>query len=651
MIISYKLLQAYFDEKLPKPEALAEALTFHAFEIEGMEQKGKDTAIDVKILPNRAHDCLSHRGVAKEVSSILEIPLRKVSSAKFPKAQKGVPVVSVAIRDARALRYTGIVIEGITVKESPKWLADVMSTLGQRSINNVVDATNYVMFQLGQPLHAFDYAKLSGGKIIVRPGKEGETLTTLDGKEVALSPSMMVIADAQTPLVIAGIKGGVTAEIDNTTTAIFLEAANFDASTIRLTSQRINIKTDASKRYESSLTPEITAEALVTVTQLICDIAGTPETRVGSPVDVYPKKAKTESVSITETQVNRILGTTFSAREIELVWKRLRFAVTKKKHGSETEWKITIPHERLDLRIKEDLAEEVGRMMGYHKLTPTFPRETISAPEINAEWRVRDIMREVLLGYGFSEVYTYAFLGAGEIEVANPLAGDKKYLRNNLMNGLKLAVIENLKYETDVRIFEFGHIFGKEKGAVREESSFALLMGFQKRKEADMKKDFFMMKGALEEIFTALGVTGVRFEEAGGELVASVFVHDTLLGEMSVAGLEIDMTKLVDLVNERVVFVSPSRYPSIIRDVSLFVSSQTRAGDVDAVIRQNAGTLTRTVSLIDVFEQPEQQRKSFAFRMTLQSDDRTLSDEEANAVYDRVVDALRVANGDWVLRV
>lgn len=650
MIISYNLLQTYFSKKLPKPDALAEALTFHAFEIEGIEKKNNDSAIDVKVLPNRAHDCLSHHGIAREVSAILNIPLEKLPKAKYPKADKKAKKVSIEVKDPRAVRYQALVIENVKVGPSPMWLRAHLENLGQRSVSNVVDATNYVMFLLGQPLHAFDYDKLKNAKIIVRPAKAGEKMTTLDGKDVVLDPDVMVIADASGVLGIAGVKGGTSAEIDEKTTSIVLEAANFEAESIRRTSQRLGIKTDASKRFESGITPSLTEDALIMVSHLILDVAKTEESCVGTPLDKYPKKQKKVNVSVTLHDICHILGAEFSEREIEGVWKRLSLPFAKKGKGKEAAYSVTIPDARLDLRLREDLVEEVGRLAGYHKLVPKMPIETITLPSLNKEWYARDVVREVMLSAGFSDVYTYGFNNIGEIEVANPIAADKKFLRNNLMGGLKVAALENLKYENEVRIFEFGHVFGKTDGKIREESSFAAIVGFQKRKEVQMKGDFYALKGVLETVFTTLGIKGTRYEEAGGELIASVYAGNDLLGTMSLNGFELDFTKMVTLSDAEVAYAVPSRFPSIIRDVSLFVPMSTKAGDVQAIIEGAMGELVRSLSLIDVFEKPEEQKKSLAFRMVLQSFEKTLSDDEANAVGANVIAALESANSAWQVR-
>ena len=649
MIISYKLLQTYFDKKLPRPEAIADALTFHAFEIEEIKRKDGDTAIDVKVLPNRAHDCLSHRGLAREISAIMDIPLRKEVVLKLPKAHKDAPRLSVTLNDKRVLRYSSLVIEGISVLPSPKWLRDALLSLGQRSINNVVDATNYVMFMSGQPLHAFDLAKIDGGEIVVRSSKKGEELTTLDGKEVLCDDGMLVVADKKGILGIAGIKGGTKAEVDSRTTAIALEAANFDASTIRMAAQRLNIRTDASKRFESGITPFLTSGALLSAGLLILEIAGKKDVRVGSMIDVFPKKPKQRMVTITLRDINRILGTALSDKDVVRVWKKLTLPYVRKESATEAVYAITVPHERLDITIKEDLAEEVGRMIGYDTLTPRLPVQDMLCPEADPHSRVANVVRSIMTGAGFSEVYTYAFSGDGEVEVVNPIAKDKRFLRNKLMHGLKQAAGENLKYDTEVRIFELGHIFGHDAHRMREEYSFAALLRFAKRKEAEMKEDFYVQKGILDALFDALGIADVRYEEAGGELVASVYSGKTLLGTMMVNGFELDFGRMTELASDvGRPYITPSRFPSIIRDISLFVPPTTRVKDVEDVLRANGGVLMCSFFLFDVFTQPE--KKSFAFRMVLQSHDRTLSDEEANAVYDRVVFALRMTDPSWEVR-
>lgn len=648
MMISYKWLQTYFVKKLPTPANIAEALTFHAFEIESLEKKMGDTVIDVKILPNRAHDCLSHDGVAGEVAAILGIPQKKQSIIKFPRASKTVPHISVSVKEKKLCpRYMAIVLDGVKVGPSPKWLREKLEVLGQRSVNNIVDATNYIMFMTGQPLHAFDHAKLTGG-IIVRNATDGEQMTTLDKKDVVLNSEHLVIADNAGVLGIAGIKGGLRAEVDHSTKTIVLESANFDASNVRMSAMRLGIKTDASKRFESGLTSHLAGEAMKKVVALIVGIAGGTKVQVGTPIDIFPQKPTVREVKISLTEINRILGTALTDAQVRAVWRKLGFTTTTKKSGITITYEITPPAKRLDIVIKEDLAEEIGRMVGYDALIPIMPTEEVVAPAASEHWVASDIVREVMLGSGYSEVYTYAFNNKGEIEVANPIASDKRYLRNNLSSGLKNALVENLKYENEVRIFELGHIFGKDNGVIKEEHSFAGIFGFPRRKESQMKDDFYAMKGVLCAVFEALGISNVDFREIGGELVASIYAKNILIGTMTINGFEINFGKMVELRGRQPHYVMPSRFPSIIRDISLFIPKNVNAGIIADIINAHAGVLLRSLTLFDVFEQPE--RKSLGFRMVLQSNERTLSDEEANDVYNKVVVALQGIDIKWEVR-
>ncbi|HSE35596.1 MAG TPA: phenylalanine--tRNA ligase beta subunit-related protein [Candidatus Paceibacterota bacterium] len=791
MIISLSWISEYLKKPLPKPERVADALTFHACEIEGIERKGSDAILDVKVLPNRAHDCLSYAGLAREIGAILKIPYKGAPDKKLPKATKGYLAPAVRVEDDSACpRYMAIAIDGVKIGPSPVWLKKRLESVGSRSINNVVDATNYVMLELGQPLHAFDRAKLAGDRIVVRAAKEGEAMTTLDGKELALTPETLVIADAESPLGVAGVKGGTRAEIDATTTAIVIESANFEPTGLRRTSQRIGIRTDASKRFESALAPEFAEAALRRVVGIILEIAGTKHTRVSAPVDLFPRVPRAFSTGISTAEASRILGMEVDERASADVLARLGFnvrIVTPRKevlglakrllgkpykigasirvdapdafdcssfvsychahagisiprvsvdqyrfgapvapedllpgdvvfansgegkihkvtyeflpgtrvpegvdhcgiflgggkviHATRKKGKVLIedlkkslsfkkivgyrrmpgmddlsrlaigvPYWRLDIERKEDLAEEIARMIGYEGLAGTAPSDRLPAKVEDRRYRMNDAVRSLMIGAGFSEVYTYAFMGKGEVIVANPIASDKKYLRNNLMTGLKAALEENLKYREHVAIFEIGTIFGKDDGRIREERSFAGLMGFQKRKEAAQKEDFFVLKGVLEELFAVLGVRNAEFAPLGGELVANILVAGRSIGMMTLAGFELSLDKLFDAADPEVHYVHPSKYPSIIRDVSLFVPRGTTVGEVEGVIRASAGELVRSIELFDVYEAED--RTSFAFRMVLQSFERTLSDNEANVARDAVVAAL-VKHEGWHVR-
>ncbi len=643
MLTSKNLLQTYFDKPLPSADVIAAKLTAHSFEIEGMEKNGKDTIIDVKVLPNRAHDCLSHFGIAKEISAILEVPMKKQPIIKLPKANIKAPKIEVVLKDKRCLRYSALVIDNIEIKPSPKWLKDAINTLGARSINNVVDATNYVLYMIGQPLHAFDYDKLSGAKLVIRAAKEGEKIVTLDGKDIELTTDTLVIADAKDPLAVAGVKGGVKAEIDENTKTIVIESANFDGGAVRKAAQKFNLRTDAAKRFEQGMTPHLVDDAMKMVASIIIEVATTGKPVIG---DVEIKGAplpKSRSITISLYDIIRIIGAEYTAKEVSDIWKRLSFSFTATGKGEETVWVVNIPNERIDITLKEDLTEEVCRIVGLEDLVGTLPLEPLVAPEKNHFWDLRDKAREVLLSDGFSEIYTYSFNNVGEVELMNPLSGDKKTLRNNISHGLRAALTENLKYRESVKIFEFGTIFGKNNGKIEERRSLGVVFGFQKRKQAQVKEDFVALKGLLDSIGRACGIPAFKYVEGGGEIAAQIYCKDILVGILQVQGFELDFDAIVDIhkKQKQVKYVSPSKFPSMIRDVALWVPLDVRAGDIDTIIRSVMGELAIDLKLFDVFEKLEESKKSFAFRITLQSSERTLSDDEANVVADKVVATLK----------
>ncbi len=334
MKVSYNWLQTYFDTPLPSPEEVAEKLTFHSFEVEGVETVGDDSVLDIDVLPNRAHDCLSHRGIAKECSVLFKLPLKKdvlrESYKEFPHSKK----LTLSINDhINAPRHTAALITGVVVKDSPQWLQERLTTLGQRSINNIVDATNYVMLGLGQPTHAFDADKLTEKEgsvgIIIRSAKEEEKISLLGGEEYSLREGMMVLADSHSGAVldIAGIKGGTQAELTKDTTSVVISAANFKGSSIRKTSQELKLRTDASTRFENGIAPEYARYGLAEVVTLILEIAGGT---VEGIVDEFPLQKTIEYKSgVSCNEVNSLLGTTISESAIEDIFARLTFPFEK----------------------------------------------------------------------------------------------------------------------------------------------------------------------------------------------------------------------------------------------------------------------------------------------------------------------------------
>ena len=340
MLISYEWLQSYFEKPLPAPEKIAELFTMHAFELEGMEKVRDDTVLDLKILPNRAHDCLSHDGIARELSVLSGIPLKKVTSY-LPTGKAGKLQVTrtehklkITVEDQKLCRrYAGRIFENIKIGESPEWMKRRLDAIGQRSINNVVDITNYVMFATGQPLHAFDMDKLARKgnevEIIVRSARAGEKLVTLDGKDIDFDETMLAICDAEKPLALAGIKGGKWAEVDSSTRHIILESANFEPTSTRKTSQKIGLRTDSEKRFENEITPELAGRGMKLASRLLAEFAAGPETKIAEIIDVYPRIRRPYKVGVSTAEVNKLLGTNISEVETEKIIARLGFSFEK----------------------------------------------------------------------------------------------------------------------------------------------------------------------------------------------------------------------------------------------------------------------------------------------------------------------------------
>jgi phenylalanyl-tRNA synthetase beta chain len=595
MKISHEWLQTYFDSPLPKAEEIADALTFHAFEIDGIE----NDVLDVKVTPNRGHDCLSYRGIAKEVSAILDIPISPSVLEAWNQMQHFSLEIPVGVHIAEpdlCPRYIAWSIKGVKVGPSPKWLVDRLAAMGQQSINNVVDATNYVMFNVGQPLHAFDAGKLKSGKhgyaIEVRKAKDGEKITALDGKEYSLEDSMLVIVDAnaQVPIGIAGVKGGMPAGITEATKDIIIESANFNGVSIRKTAQALKLRTDASQRFEQVLSPELAALGIRAAAKMILELAGG---ELAGFSDSYPKPQEKISVSVTLDKINSVLGTQLKSAEVEEIFKRLGFTHTIKGYT----FTVEPPLERLDIVIPEDLVEEVGRIYGYDKVISMEMPASKVKPAINENFASAEKTREELVSEGYSEVFTSVFTEKGERAVANKVDGARPYLRVTLIDGIKDAYERNLRNKDllgldEVRLFEIGTVW-KKGGEVT-------MLATADKKDVQEKE----------------------LEPEGAKKY----------GELS--------------VSQTVRYKPFSKYPFIVRDIALWVPAGTSSEDVFKVILKTAGDLVVRSAKFDEFKKGD--KISYAFRLIFQSYDRTLTDTEANEQMENVYAAVR--DNGWEVR-
>lgn len=625
MLISYNWLQTYFKEKLPEPEKLGEILTFAAFELEGIEKKGDDTVLDIKVLPDRAHYALCHRGIARDVSAVLNLELVLPEVKEI--SAKEVSKLSVKIENAEdCARYEARLVSGVKVGPSPKWLVERLDAIGQRSINNIVDIANYVMFDVGQPLHAFDARKVSGA-VTIRRAKVNEKITTLDNREINLDESMLLIADDVGPLGIAGIKGGNRAAVTGETTDLILEAAHFSPALLRRTSGKIGIRTDALKRFENEPSTELTSDAMDQFSSLVSSVC--PDAIFGEIVDEYKLKPSEKDIETDPETVSKKLGLKVDEKEIEEKLSRLGILVSKK--GKLLS--LRIPSERLDLNISEDIVEEVGRLIGYDKVTPVLPAPwhgTVEIPKtFYYDWKVRTI----LSGLGFSEIMTSSFSDKGEIAIEKPLADDKSFARSDLRNNFSKALKTNFSNapvfgSEEVRIFEIGKIFTKQG----EQNYLAVGVAGPKKKIAGV------LDNAIAEISKTLGIN------ATGESKDGIFVMDLdeVFKNLSDAN---SWDNSVGEVGERK-FKQFSLYPFIVRDIAMFVPSGTNPKDVEEVITNSAGSFMVNLKLFDQFE--KEGKISYAFRLVFQSFEKTLTDDEANAFMLKVNSA--VAQKGWEVR-
>lgn len=635
--ISYDWLRVHFEKDIPAPREVATLLTKHLCEVEGMEVRNDDTIFDFKILPDRGHDLLAHHGIAREVSVLSGVPFKKIPIEYQQSSEKVETNLKITVSDAQLCpRYMGRVIENVGVGESPAWLRARLESVGQRSINNIVDITNFVMLELGQPMHAFDLRKLSGTELFVRKAHESEKMVTLDNKDIVLPPETLIIADSKQALAIAGVKGGKDAGVESGTTSIVFESANFNAVSTRKTSQRVGIRTDSSRRYEHGLSPSLTEEAMHLATKLLLEMY--PQARVGEIVDVYPEPQQGKTITITVSDLNNILGSTITPDEVGEIIARLNFTYTRE---GET-FMVSPPLVRLDLVIKEDLVEEIGRVYGFDKIADTpLPDFSFTARPLKAYYYM-NLIRDTLVTCGFSEVYTSSFQKEGEFAVLNPLAEDKGFLRKNLVMNIEQALDLNVRNAPllgldEIKIFEIGKAF---PGVMEEKLLCAI--GIELTKAG--KKKETMTREALEEVRTKLcTVLGVSIE---GVFTINVFEFDlgALLDTLPEPKFGAPFTSIATR------YEKISAYPFMLRDIALWVPEGTPSEEILVIIVREGGDLLRTKRLFDVFtkEFPEGKRTSYAFNLVFQSYEKTLSDEEINNIMLRITIALR-ARG-WEVR-
>ncbi len=638
----------------------------------------KDVVLEIELTANRP-DCHSMLGVAREVAAILGTEVRYPTITYPEVATQSTEKLRVEVVDQDLCpRYMAKVITGVKVGPSPLWLKRCLISAGMRPINNVVDITNFVLLEQNQPLHAFDYDKLAAGKLIIRRAKAGEKMVSLDGNERILSDSMLVIADDERPVCIAGVMGGANSEVDESTTTIALESAWFDQVNIRRTSRSLGLRSEASARFERGLNPENTPVALNRAVQLMVELCGA--TALSGEIDIYPHPEQQVVVELNLEQVNGLLGTELSAAEVFDLLRRLP-EFEFEQLGSD-HWRVFVPAYRRDISVAADLIEEIARLRGYDTIPSTLP----AAPEVvglltSAQQRVEKI-RNTMVSAGFSEIVTYSLaneasyerLGLEErlgrkLELVVPLNDQLRFMRTSMLPSLIDTLVFNLnRGQKDLALFELGRIYlANSEGLPTEEQILAVgMMGnavSQAWHAAPRSCDFYDLKGAIEVIFDALGINDVQYQP-GGEVApyhpwrnAQVVWNGVCIGSFgelhpkyvkqfgftsSVVVGELNLEALVNSEPAKVTFQKLPKYPASRKDIAIVLEKAVPAAEVKMAIRELAGDYLESVEVFDQYEgaQVGVGKKSLAFSLLLRHPERTLTDQEIGAILDRVADGL-----------
>ncbi len=637
-----------------------------------------DTVLDLDVTPNRP-DCLSVVGIAREVAALsgqsLHIPEIGYEETATPIDGQ----ISIEIADPDLCpRYCASLITDVKIADSPAWMQERLLACGQRPINNIVDITNYVMLEYGQPLHSFDYDRIRGKKIIVRRANDGEVIVSLDGAERNLSRDMLVIADGDRAVAIAGVMGGANSEVTGSTGAILLEAANFNPASIHYTSRHLSLASEASMRFERGISPGVTIPALKHATQLIMELGDGKAAR--GIVDVYPGRREPEPILLSTDEVKRILGVEFTLEQIAEALTSLGFDCQAE--GSQV--RATAPYWRSDIKQAVDLIEEVARIIGYDQIPTTMLSQSLPRQNPEPALSLKHRIRQSLVGYGFQEVITYSLTGLQmlsnlvpepappqpmPLRLANPMTAEQEYLRPNLRANILAVLATNRRHEDGgIMLFELGKIYlPREEGLPAEpEVLCGLLSGTRVEPSwlgGDGLFDFYDAKGVTEGLLCQLGVP-VNFEPDSDPGLhparqAAIVIKDNGLkvklgtvGELhprvadafEIAGpvcvFEINVTALLPFTTVHKMFQPILRFPGTDRDLALVVDIGVTHQRIQNII--GSFPLVRESTLFDVYsgKQVAPGKKSLAYRLVYQSPTHTLTDEEVNKIQKQILDRL-----------
>lgn len=662
MKVSYHWLKQYVDFDLP-PGELCERLTGRGLEIEGYEVAADDFVIEIEIKANRP-DLLSHIGVAREISALICSPLRIPQVSLRESQPDAASLAEVEVVDGELCpRYTARIIRNVRVKPSPIWLQRYLEALGLRPVNNVVDLTNFVLLECGQPLHAFDYDKLAKHRIVVRPARAGEKMTFIDRVVRQFKPGMLLIADTEKPIALAGVMGGLDTEVTDSTTTVLLESAYFQPQSIRRTAGALAIQTDASYRFERGVDPQAVEWASRRCAALIADVAGGETCR--GVVDVNCLPLASRSVSLRLPRLKRVLGAEVPPEEVKSLLGRIGFTVQRE---TDSKLEFDVPSFRADVVHEIDLVEEVARLYGYERfpLESTLPVRVAALPRHE---QVRRAVRDLLVALGYTEVTCSSLLsvewaerptfwaGAGALKLSNPLNPNEAALRRVLLPSLLQVKRTNQDRGTPrTEIFEIARVYlePERRPLPQEKTCLAILE----------ENSFYELKGTVESLLERLGLDGrVQMEPARVSLLdpaatVRMVLNGELLGYLGRTAheeaaafdlrsapwaAELDFDLLTREANLERSFRELPKFPASDRDLAVVIDGNVLWKDVLACVREAGGQWLEDVAFFDLYQgkQVPEGKKSLAFSIRFRSHERTLRSEEVDAAVERIVTALR----------
>ncbi len=628
----------------------------------------KDVVFEYEITSNRV-DCFSVLGLAREAAATFNKPFVPPVVTVTENDEKASDYISVEVKDTELCsRYVARVVKNIKIGPSPEWMKRRLAASGIRPINNIVDITNYVMEEFGQPMHAFDLDTIAGNKIIVRRAEDGEKFQTLDGQERTMDSSMLMICDAEKAVGIAGIMGGENSKITDDVKTMLFEAACFDGTNIRLTGKKLGMRTDAQAKFEKGLDPNNAMLAINRACQLIVEL-GAGEV-VGGCVDVYPEVRQPKKVSYDADKINALLGTDIDEQTMIGYFKKLDLEV------DEANKQLIVPTWRQDVGCLADVAEEVARFYGYDNIPMTLPRGEATSGKVSYKLSIEKLARQTVERYGFSEGMTYSFESPkvfdkllldendtlrNAIVISNPLGEDYSIMRTLPLNGMLTSLATNYnRRNKDVRLYEIGNIYIPKALPLTErpDERTQLTLGMYG------EGDFFDMKGVIEAVLERCGLNEMKTydPQAGKNFLhpgrqANIIYDGTVIGYLGEVHPEVcdtysigtkayvavlDMPEVVSRSGFDTKFKPIAKYPAVTRDISMLVKKEILAGQIEEVIRKRGGKLLENYRLFDIYEgeQIKEGFKSIAYSISFRSEEKTLEEKEVSSAMKKILNGL-----------